>query len=341
MKTENISYMKYFRFITVFCFLLGSAAAVTAQQVPMYSQYVMNGFLVNPSLAGRDGYSTVNLTAREQWLGIKDGPSTYALSFQTTLLRNSFISKSKSVRRRAAKPTKPSRVGLGGYLFNDNNGIIRRTGLQASYAYHLPLGTGALGQSDLSMGLAMSTYQYALATSDLNYGYDDDPYLSQYDKSVFITDFNFGVSYTTTKYYVGFTMTNMLRGSLIYGNNGENKRGELGHYFLTGGVTIPINKEWSVKPSAFIKSSDLVFKSMQLDLSGRVFYKDSYWGGLSYRTNEALILLLGMKYDKYYVAYAYDLLLTDIRKNSFGTMELTLAVKFGESSRRYRWLNAF
>ena len=30
---------------------------------------------------------------------------------------------------------------------------------------------------------------------------------------------------------------------------------------------------------------------------------------------------------------------TDIRKQSFGTHELTLAVKFGESARRYRWLN--
>ena len=33
-----------------------------AQQVPMYSQYIMNGFLINPSFAGRDGYTTVNLT---------------------------------------------------------------------------------------------------------------------------------------------------------------------------------------------------------------------------------------------------------------------------------------
>ena len=52
----------------------------------MYSQYIMNGFLVNPSFAGRDGYTTVTLTTREQWVGLANAPSTYALSFQTQIV---------------------------------------------------------------------------------------------------------------------------------------------------------------------------------------------------------------------------------------------------------------
>ena len=42
-----------------------------------------------------------------------------------------------------------------------------------------------------------------------------------------------------------------------------------------------------------------------------------------------------------YFAYAFDMALTDIRKHSFGSHELTLAVKFGESARRYKWINAY
>ena len=53
-------------------FVLSLACSATfAQQVPMYSQYIMNGFLINPSIAGRDGYTTVNLTVREQWVGLE------------------------------------------------------------------------------------------------------------------------------------------------------------------------------------------------------------------------------------------------------------------------------
>ena len=81
-------------------------SASFAQQVPMYSQYIMNGFLINPSFAGRDGYTTINLTVREQWVGLEQSPSTYAASFQTRILKNSYISKSTAVRKKLVKPTK-------------------------------------------------------------------------------------------------------------------------------------------------------------------------------------------------------------------------------------------
>lgn len=321
----------------ILSFIFGTAVA---QQVPMYSQYIMNGFLVNPSFAGADVYTTVNLTVREQWVGMAGAPSTYAASFQTRILRNSYISKSTSVRKKLVKPTKGGRVGMGGYIFSDNNGIMRRTGGQFAYAYHIPMGVKENATDNLSFGLALTAYQYSINTENVTYDHDD-PYLNSYDRSVFITDFNFGANYTTSKYYVGFAMTNLLRGSLIFADTSSNKRSELGHYFLTGGVNIPINKEWKFEPSAFIKSSDMMLNSFQIDLTSRIYYKDDYWVGLSYRTNDALIMMLGLKYDKFYFAYAFDFALTDIRTQTMGSHELTLAVKFGESPRRYRWINAF
>ena len=69
--------------------------------------------------------------------------------------------------------------------------------------------------NNLSFGLALTAYQYAINTDGLIYDHDD-PFLNSYDRSVFIPDFNFGANYTTSKYYVGFAMTNLLRGSLIF-----------------------------------------------------------------------------------------------------------------------------
>jgi type IX secretion system PorP/SprF family membrane protein len=316
------------------------SGASLGQQVPMYSQYIMNGFLVNPSFAGRDGYTTVTLTTREQWVGLAQSPGTYAASFQTRLLKNSYISKSTSVRKKLVKPTKGGKVGLGGYIFNDNNGIMKRTGFQAVYAYHITLGRTQGVPNNLALGLAMTAYQFAINTDGLTYDHND-PLLINYDRSVFIPDFNFGASLTTTKYYVGFAMTNLLRGSLMFADTTNTKRNELGHYFLTGGIKIPLNRDWTLEPSAFIKSSDMLFKSIQMDLTTRVYFKEDYWAGLSWRTGDAIILMMGLKYDRFYFAYAVDFTLTDIRKQSFGTHELTLAVKFGESARRYRWINAY
>lgn len=51
-----------------------------AQQLPLYSQYMMNSFLLNPAIAGSVDYFPVILTARRQWVGINNGPSTQAIS---------------------------------------------------------------------------------------------------------------------------------------------------------------------------------------------------------------------------------------------------------------------
>jgi type IX secretion system PorP/SprF family membrane protein len=331
-------YLKRFISVTVLSMAIVSAFP---QQVPMYSQYVMNGFLVNPSFAGRDGYTSVNLTVREQWVGMNGAPGTFAASVQTRILKDSYISKSTSVRKKLVKPTKGGKVGLGGYVFNDDNGAMRRTGIQAAYAYHIPMGLTGGYPNDLAFGLSLSAYQFAINTQGAIYD-PDDPLLNSYDRSVFIPDFNFGASFTTAKYYAGFAMTNLFRGSLMFGDTANNKRTELGNFFLTGGMKFPLNSDWLLEPSAFIKASDMLFKSFQVDLTTRVFYKEDYWAGISFRTNDAIILLLGLKYDRFYLAYASDFTVTDIRKaNTLGTHEITLAVKFGESARRYRWITPF
>lgn len=331
--------MRLFRTTILICTLILLGNNIIAQQAPMYSQYVMNGFLINPSYAGSDGYTSVNLTAREQWLGLPASPSTYAVAFQTRLLKNSYIQRATAVRKKTVRPTRGGRVGVGGYVFNDQNGIIRRTGFEAAYAYHIDM----RNYRQLSFGLGATMYQFAIdINSDILLSDYDDEFLNNYDKVVFIPDFNFGVSFTTRNYYVGFAATQLFRGSLTLGNSSNNPRTELGHFYLTGGIKIPLQgDEWVLEPSAMLKSSDMLFKAFQADISTRIYYKGDYWAGISYRTQDAMIMLLGFTYDRFYFAYAFDFTLTDIRKYSFGSHELSFAVKFGDNARRYRWLNKY
>jgi len=331
--------MKVLRTILIVTTGIMLGANLSAQQVPTYSQYVMNGFLINPSFAGNDGYTSLNLTAREQWVGIQGAPSTYAVSFQTRILKNSYIQKSTNVRKKLVKPTRGGRVGLGGYIFNDRNGIISRTGFEAAYAYHIPM----RNSNQLSFGLAATGYQFAVDLDGAVITDLDDEFLNNYDRVVFIPDFNFGASFTNRNFYVGFAATQLFRGSLMLGNSSNNPNTELGHFYLSGGVRIPLtaNEDWVIEPSALMKSSDMFFKAFQADLTARVYFKQDYWAGISYRTQDAMVLLLGMTYDRYYFAYAFDYALSDIRQYSFGSHELSFAVKFGDNARRYRWLNRY
>jgi type IX secretion system PorP/SprF family membrane protein len=329
--------MKRSRILAVIGFL-AAMPVLSGQQFPMYSQYVMNGFLLNPSYAGSDYYTTFGLTVREQWLNFPNAPSTYAAAFQTRILNDSYITKSTAVRKKIDRPTRGGRVGMGGYLFSDHNGIMHRTGLQLAYAYHLPIDN----EQQLSFGLSLSAYQYfvdisgALMPDDVN-----DELLNNYDRVIYIPDANFGVSYMTRRYYAGFSMTNLFRGALMIGNGGENGNSQLGHYFLTGGMRFYPAADWIIEPSVMLKSSDMVFKSVQMDLTGRVYYREDYWLGLSYRTTDAIVLLAGLKVDRFYIGYAFDFTFSEIRSYTYGTHELTVLARFGDNPRRYRWINRY
>ena len=46
------------------------------QQVPQYSQYLRNQFMVNPAAAGVYDFTDVTVSGRMQWLGLENAPMT-------------------------------------------------------------------------------------------------------------------------------------------------------------------------------------------------------------------------------------------------------------------------
>src|SRR5512133_1231100 len=101
----------YKTILITIAFLLIRIAVLSGQQLPTYSQYTFNKFLLNPACAGSEGYTTVSLVSREQWVGLKGTPKTHALTIDSRILRNSFISKSASVRRKRRMSSRSGRIG--------------------------------------------------------------------------------------------------------------------------------------------------------------------------------------------------------------------------------------
>lgn len=318
-------------------FVFGLMNAVS-QQLPLYSQYMLNGFLINPALAGNDGYTAINLTAREQWLGLAQSPKTHSISFQTRVLKTSYISKSTSVKKKIQRPSRSGRIGLGGHIFNDKNGIIDRTGFQLTYAYHIPLNTTT--NSQLSFGISANFFQFKINEEDIKLYDIDDPLILEYDKVMYIPDASFGAYFTTRDYYAGFSATQLFRASFKLGKDGSSDYRMLRHYYLTGGYSFDINGDFSLQPSVLLKTSDDI-NSFQVDINLKAFYQEDYWLGISYRSSDAIIIMGGIKVDQYFFGYAFDYSLSSIRKHSFGSHEIVIAVKFGSNARRYRWLNRY
>jgi len=316
--------------IIIFVFI---ALNSNAQQVPLYSQYMMNGFLLNPAVAGSEGYTAINITAREQWLGIKNAPKTQAVSGQTRLLKNSYISKGASIKKRQRMSSRSGKVGLGGYVFNDKNGAINRTGIQFSYAYHI-----RMRRSQLSFGLSAIAYQFFIDNNSIVFETQDNFY-DFAEKSIFIPDAAVGVYYTDPNLYAGISVTQVFQSALRLGEKGYAEYKMQRYYYTIAGYDIIINDYFTIEPSFLLKTTSNF--SYQLDINTKFVFNEEYWAGISYRTGGAIILMGGVKVDKYFFGYAFDYSLSSIQRRTYGSHEFMIAVNFGDNARRYRWMNRY
>ena len=301
-----------------------------AQQMPLYSQYVMNKYMLNPAVTGHDGYTSFNLTARQQWLGIKGAPATRSFSGQTRLLRRSHVVKSRSVNNRSLKPSTNGRVGLGAFIFNDRNGAVDRTGFQASYAYHI-----FVKETQFSFGLSAGVFQFRIDQEDLIFG-EEDPFAANLKKVTYVPDANLGFYVSNPLYYAGISVNQLFQSYLKIGNRQFEEFKMIRHYYLLGGYRFELNNNYTLEPSMLFKGTEN--KSFQLDIGARILYNNDYWGGLVYRTSGTLIMLAGVRINQLYIGYSFDYMLSAIQKHTYGSHEIILALKLGDNARRYRWL---
>jgi type IX secretion system PorP/SprF family membrane protein len=321
--------------VVIILMLLIQAFRLSAQQLPVYSQYTFNKFLLNPAAAGSDGYTSISLVAREQWVGLKGSPKTHALTIDSRLLRNSFISKNVSVRRKKRLSSRSGRVGWAGHMFNDHAGPLDRTGVEGTYAYHLKINEG-----QLSFGLSGVLYQFRLNKEKITLSDDiEDPLINGIKGTLFIPDANFGILYSTARLYGGISIMQLFQSSIQFGNNEGSEYRLRRNYNVLAGYVYPLSPSVSIEPSMLLKVP--TSSKPQLDINAKVYYKEDYWAGLSYRTGNALIVYFGAHFDRYFVGYAYDYNFNPLMHYTYGSHEFMAAIKFGDTARRYKWLNTY
>jgi type IX secretion system PorP/SprF family membrane protein len=306
----------------------------SGQQLPFYSQYMMNRFLINPAVAGSEGYTAFNLTTRKQWLGLAESPLTFAASGQTRLLKENYIRKRNKVRKRGQSSSRAGQVGIGGYVFDDRNGLVGRSGIQLTYAYHIPLENG-----QLSFGLSGTIWQFRIRKEDARLLDPNDEFFNSMDNGLFIPDANVGVYYSDERMYAGFSADQLFQSSLKFGGEGFDRYKLHRHYYLMGGYNFDLTSDIILVPSILIKTTQQW--AFQMDLTAKAFFYKDYWAGISYRTSSTVVLMGGVKVDKFYFGYALDFSMGTTIHHNYGSHEVVIAVKLGENARRYKWINRF
>lgn len=298
-------------------------AKIFAQQTPVYSQYFFNGFVVNPAMAGSDGTVKLEVSARNYLIGVKEGPLTFTASGNGRLLR-----KATTVRN-GRKRSQSGRVGMGGLVYSDCNGLVNRIGLQYTYAYHIDL-----RNSRLSFGLSAALSQTRIDAEKLDFN-DPEPMLREgFGNLSFLPDASLGVFYKKEEYYAGLTVSNLFQRSVKFGEF-DYDHVMYRHYFLLGGTSFNTGEDSYVAPSFLIKATSN--KMLQGEFAARYSYKDDIWLAVSYRSPKIAAVMFGVRAKKLLVGYTYEYNFDTIRNFSKGSQEICLIWQMGDTARRYRW----
>jgi len=269
-----------------------------SQQQPLYSQYMLNAFLLNPAIAGTDETSPLKLTFRQQWVGIEDAPSTQAISGHTLLdaLEN---------------------CGVGGFIYRDKFGPVSQTGIHGAFSYHLKVAAN----TNMSFGLSMSGFQYVINESNLNIINPADPSITGKTESVWVPDANFGLYLRNPKFYLGVSSTQLIQKK--FNLSAYNLGSMIRHYYFTSGYNWQINEHYILTPSLLLKTTE--FTPVQMDINAQIFYKKLFLIAFSYRNKDASVAMIGFKKERFQFGYAFDYTLSKLSTYTHGSHEIMIA----------------
>ena len=295
-----------------------------AQQTPLYSQYFINGFIVNPALAGSDGTTKFEVSARDYMISIRESPKTVTASGNGRLLHRKPGVKDGKLTARSG------RVGMGGLVFNDRNGLVNRIGMQYTYAYHVDF-----LHSQLSLGLSAAVSQTRIDASKLDFN-EPEPLLKEgFGNLAYVPDAALGVFYKKEEYYAGITVSNLFQRSLHFGELDYNYV-MYRHYFLLAGTSFDVGQYSYFAPAILLKATSN--QMYQGEFSARFSYKDDIWLAATYRTPQIAAVMAGIRARNLFFGYTYEFNFSAIRSYSFGAHEFSVIYRIGDTARRYNWL---
>ena len=292
------------------------AALTKAQQLPMYSQYLTNDFILNPAIAGSKSYFPIQINSRTQWSGLGTiAPKTNTLSYHM--------------------PVAHDAIGIGAIVMQDDTGPYSQIGVTFSFAYHVQLDEDDVTR--LSLGLSGLMTQHTLNQDDLTFHNPDPEFQGSYSKMV--PDASFGAYLYSKNFSLSASAHQLFESTFkesvqdIFGDNSQVR-----HYFAHASYRIDIHSDLAIEPSLLVKSTEV--SPTQLDVNARVIIDNNYWAGLSLRSSESLVVLAGLNMGSLFLSYSYDYGISSLSSVASGSHEISLGFNINDKRKRrhsYYW----
>ena len=295
--------------VTFACFALMQFKA-KAQNDILISNFMFGKISYNPAYVGTSQTIDATLLARQQWVGMKEAPSTQVFTFNNST-------------------EKFGNYGLS--VINDKLGYENSVNLKLIYAYPIRVSKTSV----LSCGLAAGFLNRSIDGTQLKFEnkFVYDPHGIYNVANELYPAIDFGLVYATPELNIGLSSTHLLNSTqdATFFNIAR-------HYYFFGSYNIKINTNLSLVPSFYVKSDQI---TTQYEGNANLVIKDNYWIGASYRYNAAFSVLLGMRVHKNIkLAYAYDFDTGPVRAYSTGSHEIMLISSFNKPSKNDFYLKS-
>ena len=278
--------------------------AAFSQQDPQFTNNMFYKLGVNPGFAGAEGTISGIILNRYQWVGFEGAPKTLIFSADAAI--NAFGS--------------PGGIGLN--IVSDELGFEKNTQINVNYAYSKTLVIGKLGIG-LSLGLYNKSINGEWEVPEDNLGIytqpSSDPAIPQGEVSQMAIDAGLGLYLSSNQYFLGASVTHINQASIKFSDLASTFL--VRHYYLMGGYNIKLSDPlFELRPS-FLLKSDLA--SWQLDLNTNIVFNERFWGGITYRVQDAIALLMGMEMENgLRFGYSFDLVTSALSRYGYGSHEI-------------------
>ena len=278
--------------------------AAFSQQDPQFTNNMFYKLGVNPGYAGAEGTISGIILNRYQWVGFEGAPKTLVFSAEAAI--DAFGS--------------PGGIGLN--IVSDELGFEKNTQFNVNYAYSKILGVGKLGIG-LSAGIYNKSINGEWEVPEDNLGIytqpNSDPAIPQGEVSQMALDAGLGLYLSSNQYFIGVSVTHLNQASIKFSDLASTYL--VRHYYLMGGYNIKLSDPlFELRPSFLFKSD---FASWQLDINTNIVFNDRFWGGISYRVQDAIALLMGMEMENgLRFGYSFDLVTSSVARYGFSSHEI-------------------
>jgi type IX secretion system PorP/SprF family membrane protein len=277
----------------LFIVLIFSVGKINAQQLPIYSQYMFNEYLLNAAYSGTYNFTPVIFNHRNQWYGFGDSaPQTSSLSIHSPISAKSSI---------------------GTTMIYDQTNPISKTQIELSYGYRFMLSQ----KSNLRASMALSgTYNMVQFTRQENGTYSEMTegiidITNQMNETSTVADINFGIILYNDYFDGGISIRNLLAPEVLNSNPDDvfDKVKYLmihASYFGLSNSNSPIG----LIPSIVVRKMGIIkFQGItQADINLKLIYRNKIWTGISYRTHEKVFSpTIGFNTRKAFFGYSYDI----------------------------------